>query len=265
MASAIEVLGAKVTNPGAGPTACSPAAGDSLTVRFAPGQTQAWLLNLWGQEATAGFIQVRSPKLHDVTRGIRERVLASVTRGLLADMVNQYLTPQDTLIVEAGGGAAETDAFGLLIYYPDFQGPTQRLATWEQLQPRIANILTVELAMVAPTVAGDWAAGTLLNAASGADLTKPNTDYAVLGYLTDTACTSVSIRGADTGNLRIGGPGTTEAIETRDWFIALSRAINAPAIPVVNSAGKGAITVAQQNNAAAGTPNIDLILAELRM
>src|SRR6266542_4136231 len=120
MATALEVIGAKVVNPGAGPTACTPSTGDTFSVRFAPGQTQAFLVALWGQEATAGFVQVRSPKLHDPVRGFRGRVLADVTRDL----------------------------------------------------------------------------GT-------------------------------------------------------------------PAIPILNSAGKGAIVVAQQNNAAAGTPNVDLILAEL--
>ena len=263
MATALEVIGAKVVNPGAGPTACTPSAGDTFSVRFAPGQTQAFLVALWGQEASAGFVQVRSPKLHDPVRGFRGRVLAGVTRNLVDLRFSQRLTPQDVLTIEAAGGAAETDAFGLLIYYPDFQGPTQRLAAWEQVDPRAQNYLTVDLAMVAPTVAGDWSAGTLLNVAASGDLLKPNTDYALLGYLTDLACTSVSVRGADTGNLRIGGPGTTEAIETRSWFADLARDLGTPAIPILNSAGKGAIVVSQQNNAAAGTPNVDLILAEL--
>ena len=61
-----------------------------------------------------------------------------------------------------------------------------------------------------------------------------------------------------------GGPGTTEAIETRDWFVSLSKSMGAPAIPIINSANKGATLVFVQNNAAAGTPNVDLILAELR-
>src|SRR6266498_758032 len=227
-------------------------------VTEAPGQAAVKQFDAW----LAG-VQVRSPKLHDPVRGFRGRVLAGVTRNLVDLRFSQRLTPQDVLTIEAAGGAAETDAFGLLIYYPDFQGPTQRLAAWEQVDPRAQNYLTVDLAMVAPTVAGDWSAGTLLNVAASGDLLKPNTDYALLGYLTDSACTSVSVRGADTGNLRIGGPGTTEAIETRSWFADLARDLGIPAIPILNSAGKGAIVVSQQNDAAAGTPNVDLIVAEL--
>ncbi len=263
MGLALEVIGAKATNPGAGPTAATPSAGDSFAVRNFVDSSNAWLDNLWGQEGTAGFIQVRSAKMHDNVRGIRERVIITNPRALLADQVRQRLYPQDALTVEVAGGAAETDAFGLLVYYEDIPGLDAQLAMWPQVSPRIANILTVELAMVAPTVAGDWSAGTALNAASGADLTKANTDYALLGYVTDTVCTSISVRGPDTGNVRAGGPGTTEAIETRDWFVSLSLALERPCIPIINSANKGATIVAQQNNAAAGTPNVNLILAEL--
>lgn len=265
MGTALEVFGAKVTNPGAGPTATIPSGGDIFTVRNFPLTSNAWLANVWAQQGTAGFIQVRSPRLHDNVRGLRARTIAAVPRALLGDEVNQKLIAQDLLTIEASGGAAETDAYGFLVYYQDLPGIDARLSSWEQIRPRIVNILSVETAATAPAVAGDWNAGVALNAASSGDLSKANTDYAVLGYVTDTVCTSVAVRGPDTGNLRVGGPGTTEAIETRDWFVSLSKAMGLPCIPVINAANKGATQVFVQNNAAAGTPNVDLIVAELTM
>lgn len=264
MGMAMEVIGARATNPGAGPAACAASTGDTLAIRSFDLATPAYLLNVWGQEATAGFVQIRSPRLHDNVRGIRTRILAATTRAELGYDAVQHLYPQDTLTVECAGGAAETDAFGMLIYYQDAPGMAARLATWEQVLPRIVQLLSIETTMVAPAVAGDWGAGVALNAAATGDLTKANTDYAVLGYLTDTACTSVGIVGPDTGNVRVGGPGGIEPIETRDWFKDLARSTGMPCIPIINSANKGATLVQQQNNAAAGTPIIDLMMAELR-
>lgn len=264
MGAALEVISGFATNPGAGPTGLTASTGDTFAVRSFDLSTPAYLLNVWGQEGTAGFVQVRSPRFHDNVRGIRARVAATQVHPELTYELKQSLYPQDLLTVECAGGAAETDAFGLLLYYTDVPGLAARLASWAQVQPRIVNLLTVELAMPAPAAVGQWSAGLALNGAGTGDLTKANTDYAILGYLTDTQCASVGVRGPDTGNVRVGGPGSTEVHETRDWFVALSARTGLPCIPIVNSANKGATLVQQANNAAAGTPNIDLLMAELR-
>lgn len=264
MGAVLEVIGGFATNPGAGPTALTAATGDSFAIRSFDMSTPAYLDNVWGQEATAGFVQVRSPRLHDNVRGIRVPILAATTRAELAYEPNQLLYPQDVLTVECAGGAAETDAFGLLLYYTDVPGMAARLASWDQIKARMVNVLTINLTMTAPAAVGQWGAGKALNDATGGDLTKANTDYAILGYLVDTACTSIGIKGPDTGNARVGGPGSIDPVETRSWFVDNAQRSGLPFIPIINSANKGATNVAQQNNAAAGTPIISLILAELR-
>lgn len=158
-------------------------------------------------------------------------------------------------------GAAEVDAGAMLWNYEELPGVAQRLGTWEGLKPRIANILTQEVATATSATAGDWPAGTAMNVTF--DLLKPNVDYALLGYEVDVPITSLAVRGPDTGNLRVGGPGTTEAIETRDWFIGLQKAIGQPAIPVINAAGRAATFVFAQGTQVSAAVNVDLVLAEL--
>jgi hypothetical protein len=120
--------------------------------------------------------------MHDNLQGIRFTPAAGNNRALLPDELRQVLYSQDVLTVEVGGGAAETDTAALLLHYDDVPGLDARLATIDQLTPRIANILTIEVVTAAGATAGDWNAGTAINATF--DLLKANTDYAVLGYVT---------------------------------------------------------------------------------
>lgn len=260
MGKALEVIIARAINPGAGPTAYVAGSGDSFAVRnFGSGNT--WLENVWAQQATAGFIQIRSPRLHDNVRGLRVRIPAATVRAELADNIRQRLYAQDLLTLEGAGGAAETDTMALLMHYDNVDGLDARLATWDQLAPRVVNILSQEVATTAGATAGDWPAGSAINASS--DLLKANTDYAIIGYVTDVACLAVTVRGPDTGNVRVGGPGPAEPIETRDWFVSLSNAIGGPAIPVINSANKAGTIVSVVHTTANQAVNVDLILAEL--
>jgi hypothetical protein len=261
MGRALEVITGRALNPGAGPTALVANTGDSFAVRSTPGTTLPVLEGIWASCATAGLVQVRSARLHDQTQGIRFEVPAALVRNFLPDEVVQLLYPQDILTFEIGGGGAETDAAALLIYYPDLPGIDARLRTWEEIRGQVQNIVTVRVGVAGPVTAGDWSAGTALNATT--DLLKPNVDYAVLGYQSATNVLAVALKGADTGNLRAGGPGTTESIETRDWFVSLSRQTGLPHIPVINAAGKAGILAHVAHTTAAGTITVDFILAEL--
>lgn len=261
MGYGLEVVAGRVLNVGATITALTPDTGSSFTVRNFETSQAAFIDAIWAQGATAGVVRVRSPKLHDFVQGIRYSYIAGVSRNLLPDETSQILTPQDTLTFEMSGGGAETDLAALLIYYNSLPGVDARLNTWEQIQPRIINYVTNEVAVVNPTTAGDWSAGTAINTTF--DLLKANTDYAILGYQAATAVGCVAIQGADTGNLRVGGPGTTESIETRDWFLSLGKATGRPYIPVFNSANKGGTLVSVAHTTAGGTTTVDLILAQL--
>lgn len=259
--TAWEVVTGRALNPGAGPTALVANTGDSFQIRSTPDTSNPFLEGMWTANATGGVLRLRSPRMHDATQGIRFTVPAGVTRNLLAYEISTPMYSQDILTFEIGGGAAETDSASLLFRYPDLGGSAQRLGTWSQIKPLVAELVTAEVAVAGPVTAGDWSAGTALNATF--DLLKGNQDYAVLGYTVDTLCNAVAIKGSDTANLRFGGPGPLEPLETRQWFVWLSEFADAPAIPVINQANRASTLIHVAKNTAAGTVNVDLVLARL--
>lgn len=261
MGKALEVVAGRVTNVAGTLTGITLATGNTLTVRAFDDPAKAWIDGVWAQAATAGAVRIRSPKMHDFVQGIRFATVAGVTRCFLPDELCEPVFSQDLLTVELSGGGAETDLAALLLYYENAGGLDARLATWDQVSPRILHILTTEVAVANPTVAGDWSAGTAINATN--DVLKANTDYAILGYQAATGVGVVAIQGADTSNLRVGGPGTTETIETRDWFTSLTKATGRPYIPIINSANKGGTLVSVASTATGGTTTVDLIMAQL--
>lgn len=260
MGRASEIIVGRVTSPGATITALTPGTGNSFTVR-AFGSGRAYLEGIWAQQATAGVVRLRSAKMHDSTQGIRYRSPAAVIRNFLADTSDTLLYSTDVLTFEQSGGGAEVDAAALMVYYEDLDGADAKLATWEQVAPRIANLLTVEVAVTGPTTSGDWAAGNALNSAF--DLLKADTKYAILGYQVDTESLAVGIAGPDTANYRVGGPGCIEPIETRSWFVRQALASNRPHIPIVNSNNRGGTQVSVAKIGAGGTVNVCLSMAEL--
>lgn len=261
MGAAWEILDGTVTNPGATITALTMVSGDSLAIRNFPDNATAYLENVWGTSASAGVIRVRSPRLHDNVQGIRFRTVAAANRLLLGEQERQTLYAQDTLIFEQSGGAAESDGASLLVRYTDVGGVQARLIDTPQLSNRWRNLVNIEVACPAGAAIGTRSTSTAINATF--DLTKANTDYAIIGYETDVVGLSVGIRGVDTGNLRVGGPMTTERIETRDLFQRLSDASGMPMIPVINAANKGATFVDNTQVVVGVAANITLICAEL--
>lgn len=257
-----ETIAGRVTNPGGTLTALTADTGDSFTIRNFTQGTKAYIDEIWQHAATPGVIRVRSPRMHDNVQNLRLTNPTANARALLPMAVFQMIYPQDVMVVEMTGGGAETDVGVLQLYYTDVPGLSARLATWEQILPRVNNILTVEVDIPAAATLGDWSAGTPINTTF--DLLKANVDYAFLGYECSGAVAAVAIRGPDTGNVKVGGPGTTEALETRDYWIRASQANGDPMIPIVNAANKGG-TLAYQVSASAGaTTNVGFVCAELK-
>lgn len=257
----MEVLGGRVTNPGATLTAWTVNTGNSLTVRSFDFASGAFLLNAWGQWGTDGRLRIRSPRMHDNVQGIRLVGDTGDVRALLPPYMRQRLYPQDTLIVEQSGSAAAVDVGALVVYYQDLPGVSARLATWDEIAPRIANYLTVEQNLTTGATAGDWGGEQAITA--DFDVLKANVDYAILGCEVDAAATTVGIRGPATGNLRVGIPAALDQVETRDFFVRLSMATGLPAIPVFNAADRAGTLVDISAVATAAARNVGLILAEL--
>jgi len=259
--AAIEVVTGRVTNPGAALTALTPNTGNTFTIRDFPGESSARLEGVWTQQATAGEVAIRSPRFHDDVQGIRLEASPASVFNLFGDETEQPLYPNDPLRFLQSGGGAEVDAAAMLVYYRDLPGIQARLAMWEEIKPRVEHIVGHVVQVAGPAVSGDWSAGTVINAFS--DVLKADRDYAILGYEVASEVLAVAVAGTDTGNLKVGGPGPLSPLETRDWFVSLSKNHGTPHIPVFNSNNRGSTLVHVARITAAGTVNVSLCLALL--
>lgn len=258
---ALDTVVTTALNPGAGPTSFTvTASGDTLTVRNFALTDYAALIGLGRRGATSGFFRVRSPLLHDNVRGIM--VTTGETPSLLTmpAEVAQRLTAQDTLIAEGSGGAAETDLGILAIYYSNLAGMAARLHSMGDISGIIKSIKPLTVAVTSSATIGAWT-DTVITTTE--DLLHANTDYAVLGYVTNVALGWVAIKGIDVGNLRPGGPGTINAEDSSNFFVWQAFRHNLPLIPVINSANKGGTFVSVVDSAASTAATITLYLAEL--
>lgn len=241
MGRALELLTSQVTNPNTTLTATTANSGDSLAVRSTNPGADIELLNVWSFTATAGVTRVRSPRMHDQAQNTRYQTVASQPRPLMAFEESQLLYPQDNIIVEMTGDAAAVDLTSLLLYYNDLPGINANLHNWSEIQPLIDKLTTVEVDLTSSGTSGNYSATVALNGTF--DTLIRGVWYAVLGYECGTTGGSVSLRGADTGNLRVGGPLYNQTEFTADWFAMLSRVTGRPLIPVFNAANVGAILV----------------------
>lgn len=248
MGLALGASGGNVTNPNTTITTWTANTGDSNTVKSFREGTPAYILNMWGLGATLGIQQITSPRLHDTTRGVRFSLIAANSSPTWQMGLKQLIYPQDVLVPAQSGGAAEIDSGCMLQWFRDLPGVEAKLSTWESVLDRIEDLVTVETTHTSGAT-GDWSGSVAFN--SGSALLKANRDYMVLGYASNTMITSVGLRGPDTGNLRVAGPGTTDRNVTKGWYNDLSRLTRLPCNPIVNAANAGATFVDVQHNAAA--------------
>lgn len=260
--TAIELVTARVTNPGAAFTALTANTDQSFATRFHTQPGSAVLEEIWTQQATAGQIRITSPNLHDDTVGLRMVAPAASVRRLLPEEASTVLMPQDTLEVALTGGGAETDCAALLIYYAELPGIKARLHSWEEIKPRIEHLHAFPVDVAGPTTIGDWSAGVALNAT--VDELKANRDYAFLGYTVSLESVAVAISGDSTGNLKYGGPGPLQPDETRAFFVDQGKRSGTPHIPVVNSANRAATRVFVARTTTGSTITVTFLTALLR-
>lgn len=260
MGMAIDTVGFFATNPGATGVAATVASGDSFTVRGGAAGSPVVLEEVIRQGATAGFVRVRSPLLHDNVRGIMFTTTDTPSRFLFPPDAGQPLQPLDNLIVEISGGAAEVDGGAMVLYYNNLPGASARLHSPGDILGNIRNIKPVQVAVPVGGTAFVWTDVVLTTTEN---LLHATSDYAVLGYVSDTACAAVAIKGQDTGNLRIGGWGSTDPSDTSDYFIRKAEREGRPWIPVINAANRFSTFASILTSAVAGTINVQFVLAEL--
>lgn len=267
MAGALEVISGSVTGAGAVFTPWTVNAGNSLAIRSAPLNTSVWLLEKWAfNDTAAGVLRIRSPRLHDNQQGIRTRIVNNDVEPLLSGLASaswrQKLVPQDILIAEQTGSAANIDTGHLLVYYDNLPGIAARLIDNAALQASGVNRIGQEVTVTTTGASAAYTGQVAINSVN--DQFKANTDYALLGAMVDTRVGCVRIQGADVGNLGIGIPGEpTQRHVMSNYFQRLTQVYGIPLIPVFNSANKAAILIDATGHTAAVTSVITLYMVEL--
>jgi len=246
-------------------TAFTANSGQSFTIRQANGNPCGQILTPWGQFGAAGKLQLKSPRLHDTTIGDTYHVnIGTGSFGVdpllgLDDDEPAYAT--DILTAQMTTDVSQTTttqySMGLPVYYTDLPGIDANLMTWQQVRSLYNWTNKVGLhyiSWVGPSSAGTAGligTGVLINATN--DQFKAGHSYALLGYTVSAVCTAVLIQGTDTGNLYVGGPGSTNVNTTRNWFVDLSIAQGLPLIPVIQANNKGATNVFVVDSATTST------------
>lgn len=261
MGRAREVVAGFVTNAGATFTNLTVSPGDGLTVRNTEGDSAAYLDMVGIDAASDAEVRIFSPRLHDQINGVRLGSNASSPEAATGWRFRQRLWAQDPLTVQATSGGADSSAVCLGIDYENIGGLSARLATWEEIAGRIEDYYGVRNDFATSATIGTWL-GEAINADQ--DQFEVNRDYAVIGADVDPLLCAVTYRGADTGNVRNGFPGSNLKFETREWFLRKGLETQLPQIPVFNSANRGNVLVEAVDNAASTAADVNTILALLR-
>lgn len=256
--------------------ALSACTSDSTTIIAFPDDANAYVEEVWsGNSAHKMEVAIYSPRFGDNQYGLRLQHQFNPTLSG-ADGDPQLLLPReldipvystDLLNVQVNGTASDNADVVLQLYYEHIQGAGQRLATWEQVQPLIAQanqtqsrVLAIEVT-VTPGTTGNYGTAVALNAND--DRLQADFDYALLGYMVDQPTTSIGIKGPDTGFYRIGMPGHWDQRHTADWFIQQAKWRGTPHIPVINANNKATTFLDGLSSNNAGATKVSLILAQL--
>lgn len=259
----LEAIGYQATAATVAGSAATAFTNDSLTVKNGRGDVAAFLIGWIIKNQTLGFQQLIWPSGHDTTRGMRAVSLTSCVASAMSIGSHAPLMAQELISATIGATAVAGDIEQgiMLLFYPDLPGQDARLITSEELDRRSRRLLTVA-AQIAPGTAGNWGGSEAINTDS--DLLRANTDYAILGGLSEADITAIGISGPDFGNARVAIPGATnEPSLTNRWFYMLSFWTGLPCIPVFNSANKGATNLVLADDENGAATDFSLNLAEL--
>src|SRR5215469_9633299 len=260
MPNAIQTIGAFFTAAGAGTNVVTPAAGDIITVPNFALPAKAYIEKVAVSGTTVDFVRIRSPRMHDANHGLRIRVTPTLRRDLLPVSLQEVVYPADTPIVEIDATGAATNGILFSYGFDDLTGAAPRLATWESIASRIVHTMGCEVTVTSGAI-GQWGNSAALN--SSFDNFEAGADYALLGYTCDTACLGIAVTGRDTNNLKMGGPGSTDPLETRHYFEVWDRSVTNPRIPIIAANNRGSTFLQNIDVAAATVAHVTLFLAQL--
>lgn len=222
--------------------------GDSLTLRFLDANADIRLLEWWGgNNATKCEFSIRSPLLHDNTRGIRVSQPFNPTLSVADGNPQLYMSPydwqkyrpSDTLIVEALGTASDDVTNTQLVWYEGPGVPDSRFLHYDEVLAREVNKVGIRVNVSAHATTSTYGTAVAIN--TNDDRLKANTWYALIGVLTDLPVTTFAIKGPETGNLRVPIPGHWNQQITSGWFFELSRRFSRRMVPCFNANNKANI------------------------
>lgn len=251
-----------VTAAGAGTNAVavSPGAVGTFTLdSFSNGK--CYLESVWAAGSVTDFIRVRSGRLHDAQQGIRMWVGSIQRANLLPWPSQQLLYSVDNLTVEADATGAGTSAVALTYGFDDLGGTGQTIARWEEISPRIVEIMGQEVDVTSSATIGTYGAGVALNAF--VDNWKAGDQYALLGYTCSVATACIAINGTNTSAQDIGFPGDTDTRETRDYFKRMAWETQRACIPIIDANNKGSTILKSMDVAASTATKVSLIFGRL--
>jgi hypothetical protein len=244
--------------------------GDSLSIRFLDANADIRLIEAWGgNNVTKCDFSIRSPLLHDNTRGIRFAHMFNPTQSAADGNPQLYMSPyefqryrpSDTLIVEALGAASDDVTFTQLLWYEGPGVPDSKFIGFEECMSRMVNLVGIRVSPAGASSTSTYGTAEAINADD--DRLKANTWYALLGHTTDLPHTTLTIKGPETGNLRVPMPGSQIEQITAGWFLELARRFGKRMIPVFNSNNKANIFVEVADAGGGATPLTCLKFAEL--
>lgn len=260
---AIDSILADVHNAGGagiGLTAAVAANGDSFTVRNFQLTSKARLETICVQGAAPRQARISSPMLHDNVTGLTFITGETPTTYLFPREIGQPVVPGDVLAISLDAAATSDTLAMLAFYYEDLPGTKARLHSWGEIAGNIKSIKAMEVDITTNATIGQWQ-DTLITTTENQLHAK--SDYAVLGYEASVALVAVGVKGQETANLRVCGPGPTSAFPTSDYFVRMSEQQGTPHIPVFNADNRGSFYVSTAANTTAVASKITLILAEL--
>ena len=243
--------------------------GDSLTLADFPDQAQCWVEQIHSGASNATMeVSVYSTRFGDPLYGLRLQGMFNPTLSgddgspqlLLPDEVDIRAYQADTLGVQVFGTATGNVNVGLSLFYSDYPGSAQRLATWEQIRGNINKVLGIEIT-ASPGSAGTPGTAVALSANDNRWVT--NRDYAILGLTTSVPIHTVRLYGPDTAYQKIIAPGHWNQQLSAGYFVRASRVRNQPRIPVLNSLNVATTNIDLIHTAAAASTKVSLIAAEL--
>lgn len=259
-----ELLSWSATAPGAAGVAATPLVGDSLTIKNNRSAKGPIIIAAWFLQQAAGFQQITFPSGHDTTRGFRAGARIADSTRRLGRGVGLPITAQEQMTITVAGSATAGDVeLGhALVHYPDLPGVQNRAIKWTELDQRFEKLTTVYSSV---TSTGPGYSGSEL-ITTDSDLLMANREYAILGGETNASgASAVTIIGPDTGNVRVGFPGSTVSNSaTDDFFCDLARVWDSPQIPVISSGNKSNTYIGIASDENTPTVLITLFLALLK-